>query len=65
MPGRYHVSPAIAHDGGGVHWLDYRKRWLSVVVTGTGGATGALVEMPFDMALERQDPASRPHARSA
>jgi hypothetical protein len=65
VPGRYHVSPAIAHDGGGFHWIDFRKRWVSVIVTGTGGLTGALVEMPFDMSLQRPSaPAARP-VRSA
>ena len=34
VPGRYAISPAIAHDGGGVHWLDYRKRWISFVDDG-------------------------------
>jgi ABC-type polysaccharide/polyol phosphate transport system ATPase subunit len=52
VPGRYYVSPAIAHDGGGVHWLDYRKRWLSFVTTGTNGSTGAMVEIPFRFSLQ-------------
>lgn len=65
VAGRYHVSPAIAHDGGGVHWLDYRKLWISVVVTGTSGTTGAMVELPFDLTLERTDDAAQPEARRA
>jgi len=65
VPGRYDVSPAIAHDGGGFHWIDFRKRWVSVVVTGTGGLTGALVEMPFDMSLQRLSAAGARPVRSA
>jgi hypothetical protein len=65
VPGRYHLSPAVAHDGGGVHWLDYRKRWRSVVVTGTGGTTGALVELPLELSLQRLSSAREPHLRSA
>ncbi|MEA2186994.1 MAG: type transport system ATP-binding protein [Solirubrobacteraceae bacterium] len=65
VPGRYHLSPAVAHDGGGVHWLDYRKRWRSVVVTGTGGTTGALVELPLELSLQRMSSAREPHLRSA
>jgi hypothetical protein len=51
IPGRYAASPAIAHSGGGFQWIDHRKRWLDVVVTGTGQATGALVELPFEMSI--------------
>jgi energy-coupling factor transporter ATP-binding protein EcfA2 len=65
VPGRYDVSPAIAHDGGGFHWIDFRKRWVSVVVTGTGGLTGALVEMPFEMSLQRLGETVAPQVRSA
>ena len=60
VPGRYHVSPAFAHDGGGVHWLDYRPRWVSIVVAGTSGTTGALVEPPFALSFERCDSAAAP-----
>ncbi len=65
VPGRYHVSPAVAHDGGGVHWLDYRKRWLSVVVSGTGGTTGALTEPPFELSLEHVGAAETRRVHSA
>jgi ABC-type polysaccharide/polyol phosphate transport system ATPase subunit len=65
VPGRYHVSPAVAHAGGGVHWLDHRKRWVSVVVSGTGGGTGSLTEPPFELSLERSDAARIARVRSA
>jgi len=65
IPGRYYVSPAIAHDGGGFHWLDFRKRWVTVVVTGTGGQTGALLEIPFELELEREAQSASETVRSA
>ena len=65
VPGRYYVSPAVAHDGGGVHWLDYRKRWVSIVVSGTGGTTGALTEPPFELLLDRVDAGETSKVRSA
>jgi ABC-type polysaccharide/polyol phosphate transport system ATPase subunit len=65
VPGHYHVSAAIAHEGGGFHWIDYRRGWLSIVVTGTGGLSGALVEMACDITLERLDEAASRQARSA
>jgi ABC-type polysaccharide/polyol phosphate transport system ATPase subunit len=65
VPGRYHVSPAIAHDGGGVQWLDHRKRWISVLVTGTGGKTGALLDLPFELSLERTGETAAPEAQTA
>jgi ABC-type polysaccharide/polyol phosphate transport system ATPase subunit len=65
IPGRYYVSPAIAHAGGGVHWLDFRKRWVNVLVTGTHGATGAFVELPFELELERLDESPVPRVPSA
>jgi len=65
VPGHYHATVAIAHEGGGFHWIDYRIRWLSIVVTGTGGLSGALVEMACDITLERLTEAAPRRARSA
>ena len=55
VPGRYEATTAMAHDGGGFHWIDYRTRWLDIVVTGNGGSTGALVELPFELTVSRRD----------
>jgi len=53
-PDRYHVTPAVARHGGA--WIDRRERLLSVVVTGTRGAE-ALLELPYEIAIERGTPA--------
>ncbi len=50
--GRYHVTPAVAHLGQGVAWLDRRERMLSVVVTSTQ-PTDAVVDLPYDVDLDR------------
>jgi ABC-2 type transport system ATP-binding protein len=52
-PDRYHVTPAVARHGGA--WIDRRERLLSVVVTGTHGAD-ALLELPYEIAIERGAP---------
>jgi hypothetical protein len=57
-PGRYDATPAIAARGG-LAWIDWRKRFCSVVVTGIR-TTGAIVQLPFEFVLERADaPATR------
>jgi ABC-type polysaccharide/polyol phosphate transport system ATPase subunit len=53
-PDRYYVTPAVARHGGA--WIDRRERLLSVVVTGTHGAE-ALLELPYEIAIERGVPA--------
>jgi ABC-2 type transport system ATP-binding protein len=53
-PDRYYVTPAVARHGGA--WIDRRERFLSVVVTGTHGAE-ALLELPYEIAIERGAPA--------
>jgi ABC-type glutathione transport system ATPase component len=52
-PDRYHVTAAVARHGGA--WIDRRERMMSVVVTGTHGAE-ALLELPYEMAIERGAP---------
>jgi ABC-2 type transport system ATP-binding protein len=49
-PGRYTVKAGVA-DGGG-EWLDLREALLSVMVT-TARPTGALVDVPHEVAVER------------
>jgi ABC-type polysaccharide/polyol phosphate transport system ATPase subunit len=49
-PGRYHVTPAVAGHGGA--WIDRRERMLSVMVAGTS-STDALVDLPYELAIER------------
>ena len=33
-PGRYHATPAVARQGGGIAWIDRRERMLSLLVSG-------------------------------
>ncbi len=49
-PGRYHVTPAVARQGGA--WVDRRERMASVMVTGAHGADAALA-LPYEVAIER------------
>jgi ABC-type polysaccharide/polyol phosphate transport system ATPase subunit len=60
-PGRYDASPAVAVRGTGTSWLDRRDRFASIVVTGTQ-ATDAIVQLPYEIALDRSQPAARPEA---
>jgi ABC-type multidrug transport system ATPase subunit len=50
-PDRYHATPAVDTQGGA--WIDRRERMDSIVVTGTHGAE-ALLELPFDVTVERR-----------
>ena len=49
---RYHATPAVARGGGGAAWIDRRERFATVVVTGLR-PTDALVDPPYEIALER------------
>ncbi len=49
-PDRYHVTPAVARQGGA--WIDRCERMTSIVVTGTQ-STDALLELPYDIVIER------------
>jgi hypothetical protein len=51
-PDRYYATPAIAHSGTGFAWLDRRERFTEVVVTGTS-RTDAIVDLPYEVALDR------------
>jgi ABC-type polysaccharide/polyol phosphate transport system ATPase subunit len=51
-PDRYYATPAIAHAGTGFAWIDRRERFTEVVVTGTS-QTGAIVDLPYEVALDR------------
>jgi ABC-type polysaccharide/polyol phosphate transport system ATPase subunit len=51
-PDRYYATPAIAHAGTGFAWLDRRERFTEVVVTGTS-RTDAIVDLPYEVALDR------------
>ncbi|HEU4656035.1 MAG TPA: ABC transporter ATP-binding protein, partial [Capillimicrobium sp.] len=46
--GRYEATPAIAHGGSGVAWIDRRERFASVVVTGAR-STDAVLDLPFEI----------------
>ncbi|MFL5895004.1 MAG: ABC transporter ATP-binding protein [Thermoleophilaceae bacterium] len=52
-PDRYFATPAVARSSGGIAWIDRRERFSSVVVTGTRD-TDAIVDIPFDITLDRE-----------
>ncbi len=52
-PDRYRVTPSVSRHGGA--WIDHREGMFSIVVTGTR-ATGALVELPYDIAVDHAPP---------
>jgi ABC-type polysaccharide/polyol phosphate transport system ATPase subunit len=54
-PGRYYVTPAVARHGGA--WIDRRERMISIIVTGTH-ATDALLELPYEVAIDRATPST-------
>jgi ABC-2 type transport system ATP-binding protein len=50
---RYYATPAIARSGGGgLAWIDRREWFATVVVTGMR-RTDALLDLPYEIALER------------
>jgi hypothetical protein len=51
-PDRYFATPAIARGGGMIAWIDRREQFASVVVTGTRD-TDAVVDIPFQIEIER------------
>jgi ABC-type polysaccharide/polyol phosphate transport system ATPase subunit len=51
-PGRYDATPAVAVRGSGTSWIDRREHFRSIVVAGTQ-ATDAIVQLPYEIALER------------
>jgi hypothetical protein len=57
-PGRYEATPAVALRGTGIAWLDRREAFASVLVTGPQ-TTDAIVQLPYEIALERVGGASR------
>jgi hypothetical protein len=52
-PGRVYATPAIAHRGGGLKWIDRRERMLSAIVTGARDP-GGLVNLPHDVRVDRE-----------
>jgi len=48
VPGRYHATPAVARQGGGIAWIDRRERLVSVLVSGPT-RTDAVVELPYEV----------------
>jgi ABC-type polysaccharide/polyol phosphate transport system ATPase subunit len=51
-PGRYFVSPFVAHAGSGERYMDLREQQASLVVTGSR-LTGGTVDLPHDLAISR------------
>jgi ABC-type polysaccharide/polyol phosphate transport system ATPase subunit len=58
-PDRYWVTPAVAKSDGGMEWHDRRPRFASVMVTATHPPEG-LVDLPFEIDVERSRPAQEP-----
>jgi ABC-type polysaccharide/polyol phosphate transport system ATPase subunit len=58
-PGRYYATPAIAHAGTGLAWIDRRERFAETVVTGVS-STDAIVDLPYSVTLERAAPSRAP-----
>jgi ABC-type polysaccharide/polyol phosphate transport system ATPase subunit len=52
VPGRYHVTPAVARQGQGIAWIDRRERMLDLLVTGVT-RTDALVDLPYEVSVSR------------
>jgi ABC-type polysaccharide/polyol phosphate transport system ATPase subunit len=51
-PDRYFASPAVAHGGSGVSWIDRREHFLELMVSGSS-QTGALIEVPYRVTVDR------------
>jgi ABC-2 type transport system ATP-binding protein len=50
---RYYATPAVARSGGGgLAWIDRREWFATVVVTGVR-RTDALLDLPYEIALDR------------
>ena len=58
-PDRYWVTPAVAKSDGGLVWHDRRPRFASIMVTATNPPEG-LVDLPFEIDVERSQPAEEP-----
>ena len=52
VPGRYHATPAVARQGGGIAWIDRRERMADVLVAGQA-RTDAVVDLPYAVKLDR------------
>ena len=52
-PDRYNVSAAVSRSGSGDAWLDNRERFRTIVVSSTD-PSGALIDPPFHVELQRQ-----------
>jgi ABC-type polysaccharide/polyol phosphate transport system ATPase subunit len=51
-PGRYFVTPFVAHEGRGDQLMDLREGFATVLVTGTRPNVG-IVDLPHDLTLTR------------
>jgi energy-coupling factor transporter ATP-binding protein EcfA2 len=59
VPGRYHATPAVARQGGGIAWIDRRERMVDVLVSGQS-RTDAVVDLPYAVQVERAAGAPAP-----
>jgi ABC-type polysaccharide/polyol phosphate transport system ATPase subunit len=51
-PDRYGVSALVARAGSGLSWMDNRERFMSIVIAASE-PTGAIVDLPFHVYLQR------------
>src|SRR3954454_2220926 len=56
VPGRYHATPAVAKQGGGINWVDRRERMLSLLVS-SQQRTDAVVDLPYEVSVAPGEPA--------
>ena len=49
-PGRHQATPAVAHRGAGIKWIDRREDFVSIVVTATQ-STDAAVIIPYELEI--------------
>jgi hypothetical protein len=59
VPGRYHATPAVARQGGGIAWIDRRERFRSLLVSGHA-RTDAIVDLPYEVVVAPGAPATVP-----
>jgi ABC-type polysaccharide/polyol phosphate transport system ATPase subunit len=51
VPGRYHATPAVARQGGGIAWIDRRERFVALLVSGPS-RTDAVVDLPYEVQVQ-------------
>ena len=60
VPGRYHATPAVARQGGGIAWIDRRERLRLAARRRARARTDAVVDLPYEVTSSRAAPARAP-----